>query len=158
MKVILTADHLHAIEACGEAAYPNETAGLMLGRAGGETVSIEALLPLENTRAVEEQHDRYELSPHDFLQAELEAERRGLSVVGVFHSHPDHPARPSEFDREHALPNFSYLITTVAEGKAQATRVWLLRQDRTVFDEGVLEIAPALAEDDGSRTQEHNRR
>jgi proteasome lid subunit RPN8/RPN11 len=158
MKVILTADHLHTIEAHGEAAYPNEGAGLMLGRASGEAVTVEALLPLENTRAVEEQYNRYELSPHDFLQAELEAERRGLSVVGVFHSHPDHPARPSEFDREHALPNFSYLITTVAEGKAQVTRAWWLRQDRTAFDEDVLEIAPALAGDDGTRTQEHNRR
>jgi proteasome lid subunit RPN8/RPN11 len=158
MRVILTTDHLRAIEAHGEAAYPNEGAGLMLGRASGEAVAVGALLPLGNTRAVEEQHNRYELSPHDFLQAELEAERRGLSVVGVFHSHPDHPARPSEFDREHALPNFSYLITTVAEGKAQATRAWRLRQNRTVFDEDVLEIALALVGDDGSHTQEHNRR
>jgi proteasome lid subunit RPN8/RPN11 len=57
----------------------------------------------------------------------------------VFHSHPDHPAQPSEFDREHAWPNFSYLITSVGEGKARVTRAWSLREDRTAFAEDLLE-------------------
>jgi proteasome lid subunit RPN8/RPN11 len=139
MKIILSAEYLRAIEAHGEATYPNEGAGFMLGRRNGKTVSVEALLPVENRREAGAQHNRYELSPQDFMQAELEAARRGLDLVGVFHSHPDHPAQPSEFDREHAWPNFSYLITSVGEGKARVTRAWSLREDRTAFAEDLLE-------------------
>jgi proteasome lid subunit RPN8/RPN11 len=101
-------------------------------------VIVEGLLPLANRREAEAQHNRYELGPRDFVQAEDEAEARDLDLVGVFHSHPDHPNRPSEFDRAHALPNFSYLITTVAQGKAGATRAWRLLDDRSQFVEDVI--------------------
>ncbi|MBN1287297.1 MAG: M67 family metallopeptidase [Anaerolineae bacterium] len=140
MKIVLQAKDLRAVEAHLEAAYPNEGAGLVLGRANDGAVTVEALLPATNQREAEAQHNRYELGPADFVRAEREAARRGLDLVGVFHSHPDHPNHPSEFDREHALPNFSYLITTVAAGKAGATRAWRLREDRQAFDEDVLEI------------------
>jgi proteasome lid subunit RPN8/RPN11 len=139
-KVILRGEHLKAIEAHGESAYPHEGAGFMLGRTDGDAVIVEALLPLHNRREAEARHNRYELSPQDFLRAEQDAARRGLSLVGVFHSHPDHPARPSEFDREHAWPNFSYLITAVGKGNAGVTRAWRLREDRAAFDEDLLEI------------------
>jgi proteasome lid subunit RPN8/RPN11 len=139
MKIKLSAATLRAIEAHGEAAYPNEGAGFMLGRTSGDVVVIEELLPLENKREREAQHNRFELTPQDFMQAEEAADDQGIELVGVFHSHPDHPAQPSEFDRSHALPNFSYLITTVAgqngEGEAQVTRAWRLRDDHTAFDE-----------------------
>lgn len=145
MKVRLSKEHLQAIEAHGEAAYPNEGAGFMLGRNEGESVQVEAVLPLENRREPEARYNRYELSPQDFVRAEMQAAQQGLDLVGVFHSHPDHPARPSEFDREHALPNFSYLITSVVgqgepgSGSAQVTRAWRLRDDRSAFDEDTLE-------------------
>lgn len=139
-KVILRRGHLKAIEAHGESTYPHEGAGFMLGRTDGDAVIVKALLPLNNRREAEARHNRYELGPQDFLRAELDAARRGLSLVGVFHSHPDHPAHPSEFDREHAWPNFSYLITAVGKGEAGVTRTWRLREDRTAFDEDLLEI------------------
>jgi proteasome lid subunit RPN8/RPN11 len=135
MKIKLSAAALRAIEAQGEAAYPNEGAGFMLGRTSGDAVIVESLLPLDNKREREAQHNRYELTPQDFDQAEQAADDQGLELVGVFHSHPDHPAQPSEFDRDHALPNFSYLITKIAGGKAQATRAWRLRDDHAAFDE-----------------------
>ena len=69
---------------------------------------------------------------------EDEADARGLTLVGYYHSHPNHVAIPSEFDREHALPNFVYIITSVMQGKAAEMRVWRLRTDRTAFDEGQL--------------------
>jgi proteasome lid subunit RPN8/RPN11 len=138
MQITLNPDHMRAIEAHLEAAYPNEGAGFVLGRVDGERVMIKELLPLANRREAEAQHNRYELGPHDFMQAEDAAEARGLDLVGVFHSHPDHPNRPSEFDRAHALPNFSYLITTVAQGKAGATRAWRLLDDRSQFTEDVI--------------------
>lgn len=142
MKIILKSGDMRTIEAHLEAAYPKEGAGLMLGRANGDTVTIEALLPVINKREIEAQHNRYELSPNDFMQAELAAAKRGLDLVGVFHSHPDHPNQPSDFDREHALPNFSYLITTVEAGEAKATRAWRLREDRHAFEEDILETVP----------------
>jgi proteasome lid subunit RPN8/RPN11 len=135
MKIKLSAAALRAIEAQGEAAYPNEGAGFMLGRTSGDAVIVESLLSLDNKREREAQHNRYELTPQDFDQAEQAADDQGLELVGVFHSHPDHPAQPSEFDRDHALPNFSYLITKIAGGKAQTTRAWRLRDDHAAFDE-----------------------
>jgi proteasome lid subunit RPN8/RPN11 len=67
------------------------------------------------------------------LAAKLDAE--GLEVVGYYHSHPDHPARYSDFDRDHALPNMSYVITSVVGGSIADTRSWRLRDDRTAMDE-----------------------
>jgi proteasome lid subunit RPN8/RPN11 len=71
----------------------------------------------------------------------MEAEARGLEVIGYFHSHPDHPARPSEFDRDHAWPWYSYLILAVHDGRTVARRSWQLREDRSTFDEET--IVPA---------------
>ena len=141
MQVVLSREHLARVEQHGERSYPNEGAGFLLGHAAGDTVTISAVLPLENRREAGAQHNRYELAPQDYLRAELEAATSGLSLVGVFHSHPDHPAQPSEFDREHALPHFSYLITSVRGGRAGATHAWRLREDRSGFDEDTLTIS-----------------
>jgi len=144
MRVILSAAHLRAIEAHGESSYPNEGAGFLLGNQQDGAVSVEALLPVENRREANEQFNRYELNPQDFMKGELEATRQGLSLVGVFHSHPDHPARPSEFDREHALPHFCYLITAIKRGRADVTHAWRLKDDRSVFDQDTLEIVETI--------------
>ena len=135
MRVIVSPEHLKQIEGHGESTYPNEGAGFMLGLLADDRIEINEILPLENQREDEAQHNRYELSPVDFLRAEKEADRLGLSLVGVFHSHPDHPAIPSEFDRDHAWPHFSYLISSIQGGKAKVTRAWRLREDRSMFDE-----------------------
>jgi proteasome lid subunit RPN8/RPN11 len=92
-------------------------------------------LPLDNTREAQARHNRYQLSPQDYLQGEELAESLGIAVLGVFHSHPDHPNRPSEFDRQWAWPNFSYLITSVLQGRASGSRSWRLREDRANFSE-----------------------
>ncbi len=80
-------------------------------------------------------HNRYLVSPEDYLKAEVTADSLGLSLIGVFHSHPDHPNRPSEFDREWAQPFFSYVITTINEGKASTSCSWRLAEDRSKFEE-----------------------
>lgn len=146
MQVMLTTAQKQIIEAHGEASYPHEGAGFLLGRVEGERVIIEGIFPTPNQREAEARHNRYEISPHDFLRAEREAAARRLEVVGVFHSHPDHPALPSAFDREHALPRFCYLITSVEGGKAHVTRAWHLREDRATFEEDTLIIASAEEE------------
>jgi proteasome lid subunit RPN8/RPN11 len=126
-----------------EAAYPNEGAGLLLGAAGNGSKEVRAILPLENRwegEAHAKRH-RFLLTSQDMLAGEQEAARRGLEVIGIFHSHPDHPAEPSGFDRDWALPWYSYLITTVAQGRAVRHRSWLLRDDRSQYDEEDILIA-----------------
>lgn len=76
------------------------------------------------------------------MQAELEARRLGLEIIGFYHSHPDHPARPSDYDRDHALPFYSYVILRVAEGKPETMTSWLLRPSREAFDNEPFEIEP----------------
>ena len=124
----------------GEAAYPDEGAGFLLGAADGERRQVKAILTLDNSREAEARHNRYLLTPQDFLRGEREAARQGLDLLGVFHSHPDHPSQPSEFDREWAMPWFSYVITSVQAGKAAGSRSWRLEEDRSSFFEEVIEV------------------
>jgi proteasome lid subunit RPN8/RPN11 len=131
----VSADLLRAIQAHGEAAYPNEGAGLLIGQADEADAVVLALLPVDNAWAPAEQGRRYLISPQAMLQAEAEAARRGLDVVGAFHSHPDHPAVPSEWDRGWAWPNFVYVITSVVGGRAAESRAWRLQADRAAFSE-----------------------
>ena len=124
----------------GEAAYPDEGAGLVLGVNTGGNRLVTKLVMLDNTREVADRHNRYLLTPEDFQRGETEAANLGVEVLGVFHSHPDHPNQPSEFDREWALPVLSYIITRVEAGKAAGNRSWRLSEDRTGFDEETIEV------------------
>jgi proteasome lid subunit RPN8/RPN11 len=78
--------------------------------------------------------NRYLISPRELLAADRDAQKRGLDILGIYHSHPDHPARPSEYDREHALPWYSYIIVSVNRGVAGDLASWNLRDDRSAFD------------------------
>ena len=135
MALKISPQLIKEIHSHGEAAYPEEGAGLLLGEVQGDDKQVTWLLSLENSREDAARHNRYLLTPQEYLRGEQEAARLGLDVLGVFHSHPDHPNRPSEFDKEWALPWFSYLITSVQTGKAAGSRSWKLREDRTSFEE-----------------------
>jgi proteasome lid subunit RPN8/RPN11 len=115
------------IEAWAAAAYPNEACGLLIGRAGA-TVAIEQARSAQNLDP--SARDRYEIDPEDHLAAEDEARSLGLDVVGVWHSHPEHPARPSETDRRRAWPGWSYVIVAVVKGRAVDLRSWRLEGER----------------------------
>jgi proteasome lid subunit RPN8/RPN11 len=134
MNLIVPAELLAKIHANGENAYPEEGAGFLLG-ADGDLRRVSAIYELTNAREDSARHNRYLITPQDYLKGELEAERLGLTVVGIFHSHPDHPNRPSEYDREWAQPFFSYVITSVQSGKAVESRSWRLSEDRSQFTE-----------------------
>ncbi|MDD5466503.1 MAG: M67 family metallopeptidase [Anaerolineales bacterium] len=136
----LPAPILEQIHTHGEASYPEEGAGFLLGSTHGETKRVGAILKLDNAREDAARGNRYLLTPQDYLRGEQEAARLGLDVIGVFHSHPDHPNLPSEFDREWALPWFSYLITSVAAGQAIQSRAWQLKANRTQFIEETLQV------------------
>ncbi|MDW8300324.1 MAG: M67 family metallopeptidase [Anaerolineae bacterium] len=124
-----------------ERTYPNEGGGFLLGTRSpqGET-HVAAVRPIQNVAAQEEQYHRYAMTPADWLRLENEAESLGLTLIGYYHSHPDSPAIPSEYDRLHALPNFHYLITSVQAAKAVEVRAWQLAEDRSAFTELTLHI------------------
>ena len=132
---ILTRIHTH-----GEASYPEEGAGLILGTFSDNDRQIHTIVPLVNAREDNARHNRYLITPQDMLEGENMAARLGLDVIGIFHSHPDHPNRPSEFDREWAMPWFSYIITSVENGRAVESRAWRLTDDRTTFDEERIKV------------------
>jgi proteasome lid subunit RPN8/RPN11 len=140
MSIQLRDEHLAAIVQHGEAAYPNEGCGLLLGRHVDGYKVVEQIWLVENSREPEAQHNRYLIPPDEVVKAERTAEQQGLDIVGFFHSHPDHPERPSDFDREHAWPWYSYLITSVQQGQAVKTAAWTLAEDRQLFDAEELDI------------------
>ncbi len=145
MALILSYDLIRQIHAHGEAAYPEEGAGLMLGTTDGPNKQVSTLLTFTNAREQTARHNRYLLTPQDYLHGEQEAARLGLDVLGVFHSHPDHPNQPSEFDREWAMPWLSYVITSVQAGKAVESRSWLLSGDRSQFVEELIVEVEAIS-------------
>ncbi len=126
------------IHAHGEQAYPEEGAGFLLGEETPQRQVLE-LMPASNGREPEARSRRYLLGPEDYQRAEMEADRLGLVLLGIFHSHPDHPDQPSEFDREWAQPFFSYVITGVQAGKASSSRSWRLAEDRSKFVEETIQ-------------------
>lgn len=117
-----------------EATYPNEGGGFLLGSIQDGSVHIADITQVENVFEEAEQYHRYAMTPQDWMRLEDEADARGLTLVGYYHSHPDSPAVPSIYDRDHALPNFVYIITSVEEGKAVDMRAWRLRADRSQFN------------------------
>ncbi|PZN51595.1 MAG: hypothetical protein DIU65_11040 [Proteobacteria bacterium] len=135
-----------------EASYPNEGGGFLLGHVQGNDVHVVDIVSVENVFPAEEQYHRYAMTPQDWARLEDEADSRGLTLVGYYHSHPDSPAIPSAYDRDHALPNFVYIITSVQGAKAVDMKVWRLDPDRTQFHQGTLTVDKADAQaDDANR-------
>ncbi len=128
------------IRAAGADAYPNECCGVMFGREEEGDHIVEALRPIVNAREAGEQYHRFLITAEEMMQAELAARRLGLEIVGFYHSHPDHPARPSDYDREHALPFYSYAMLRVADGAPELLTSWRLRPSREAFDDEPVEI------------------
>ena len=136
VTLAISKELLAQIHAHGEQAYPEEGAGFIIGQNG----NVKNILPLPNAREDEARHNRFLITPRDYLKAELTADELGLSLIGVFHSHPDCPNVPSEYDREWAQPFFSYIITRVDEGKVVSHRSWRLVEDRSKYDEEEISI------------------
>ena len=125
-----------------ERVYPHECCGFLLGR---ELWRVEAVLPATNAKGEEERHNRFVISPEASMRAEKEARRLGLSVIGHYHSHPDHPAMPSsgfaESDLSNATwPGFAFVIVSVMKGRAGEVTCWNLAEDRSKFEPVPLRI------------------
>jgi proteasome lid subunit RPN8/RPN11 len=134
---------IEKIHAHGARDYPNECCGALLGREEGADRVVVELVPLANQRN-DSPRNRFSIAPEDVQLAENEAKKKGCNLIGWYHSHPDSPARPSEFDREHAWPWYSYVIFQVEKGEAREMRSWRLDGDRGQYaEEGIEYIAGA---------------
>ena len=139
MSLVLSVRESERIRAHLCRAYPDEGCGVLLGRDGDGAREVVEIVALENRRD-ESRHNRYLIAPEQFLVADRMARGAGLEVIGFFHSHPDHPPRPSAFDLEHAWPYYSYLIVSVTRGEAGTARSWRLADDRSRFEEETVEV------------------
>jgi proteasome lid subunit RPN8/RPN11 len=150
MALKLSGEHLEAIRAHGARDYPNECCGILLGMAEDSSKQVIEVVPLANLRhdpkraqellpldepGRESERNRFLIDPLEQLRVEKDARARGLDVVGYYHSHPDHPARPSTYDRDHAWPWYSYVIVAVERGAPNALTSWVLAEDRSHFEE-----------------------
>ena len=140
-RLFITPRHLQTIGRHASISYPDECCGVLIGRCHSGATFVERVLSVGNEREENSRHNRYLINPETVLAAHKEARALGLEVVGYYHSHPDHPARPSDFDREHAWPGVSYLIVSVEQRKVVDTRSWRLSDDRDSFEEEVIDQA-----------------
>jgi len=129
MNLVLHPGVAEAIRAHGVETYPNECCGALIGRDG----IVAATYALPNTTE-EGPRRRFLVRPDDYRQAEKRARELGADLLGFYHSHPDHPARPSQYDLDHAWPSFSYIIVSVRSGVPEDMTSWRLREDRSAFE------------------------
>lgn len=128
-----TTDILDAIRRHGEATYPEECCGFLLGRTTQDGNEVVALHRVEN-RHPDFRERRYVITPADYVAADRAARRQDLDIVGFYHSHPDHPARPSETDlAEATFPGYTYVIVSVRGGASDEMTAWSLAPDRSRF-------------------------
>lgn len=156
MALKMTETQLEVIRRHAAADYPNECCGALLGTSFDEAKEVVAVEPLRNLRkgsdraeellplaspGRESGRNRFLIDPEDVKGVEERALSQGLDVVGFYHSHPDHPARPSDYDRDHAFPWYSYVIIAVEGGTPALYTSWVLRDDRTQFDAEEMDVA-----------------
>lgn len=119
----------------GEQEYPNECCGLLFGKIDSDkNKEITEILPISNAQNEENKYNRFLITSKDMIKGELYARTHNVDIIGFYHSHPDHPAKPSKFDLDHAWPVYSYIIVSVIKGKADVMTSWLLSSDRAEFE------------------------
>jgi proteasome lid subunit RPN8/RPN11 len=137
MTVRISGPLVEAIRREGESAYPAECCGVLAGRVG-ENKEVMKMVAVVNRRTDDPR--RYLISPDDLRRITLELRRSDLEVLGYYHSHPDHPAVPSEFDSQNAWPWYSYIIVRVDRGRAGELTSWVLEDDCSAMHQESLEV------------------
>ncbi|MDH4037074.1 MAG: M67 family metallopeptidase [Candidatus Krumholzibacteria bacterium] len=142
--IAIAPELMRAIHAHARRTYPHECCGALLGALAADGArEVAALHEADNRREASAAARRFLITPDDYRAIERDARARSLEVLGFYHSHPDHPARPSDYDREHAFPWYSYVIVSVRDGVAGETTSWILDDDRTAFAaETIVEALP----------------
>jgi proteasome lid subunit RPN8/RPN11 len=132
----LSTQHRTEIAAHGERDYPYECCGLLLGRFAENGVKVlDETYAISNAREEAAKRNRFLIRPAELLRGEQYAATKSLDVIGFYHSHPDHPAIPSQYDLDHAWPTYSYIVVAVRKGQAEALRSWEMETDRSRFNE-----------------------
>ncbi len=154
MIILLTSDHVQSILCHAEQTYPQECCGLLLGIHqsvdGAETNVVQDVYPTPNVwedslskveqsdDSIATAHRRYRIAPTAMLQAQQQARAKALDVIGIYHSHPNAPAIPSEWDRAWAWPQYSYVIVSLKDGVAKDLKSWSLNADQDFLAEKVI--------------------
>ena len=127
--------HLAAIRAHGISDYPYECCGLLLGSFGPDGKIVTETLPISNAREESAKRNRFLITPEELLRGEQYARANNLEIVGFYHSHPDSPAVPSQYDLEHAWPTYSYIIVSTSADRADDLFPWEQEPDRSRFNQ-----------------------
>jgi len=135
MVVAISQQTLDKIIEHSESGYPHEVCGVLIGKNNSITE-----YKICNNLTTQRSHDRYELDPSSFNDADKWARSEGLEILGIYHTHPDHPSKPSELDRERAWPNWYYIILSIQKGKFDNFRTWALEDFNSNFIEHKIEI------------------
>jgi len=144
MTICLAREILDEIHAHAQATYPEECCGLLIAKGGDDAVagpnSRKAITESIRMKNAYEgpKHDRYTIDPFELFKTDRAISQKGLTIAGIYHSHPDHPASLSRFDLEHSFPWYSYVVISVPKGRADETKSWIPREDRrSVYQEEI---------------------
>jgi proteasome lid subunit RPN8/RPN11 len=131
MPVLIRNSDLQFIMSHAKSTYPEECCGFLLGL-DSRVRSVERIVSVQNVNQ-DSRRNRYNIDPKDLIRADEEARRSNMSLIGIYHSHPDAPAQPSQFDLEHAWPWYTYLLLSVENGQPKDIAAWNLSEDRSAF-------------------------
>ncbi len=138
MVVLIQTGQLQYITTHARNTYPEECCGFLLGVDSGER-KIHRAIAAQNVNS-DSRRNRYNINPIELMRADEEGRKSNLNLIGVYHSHPDAPAQPSQFDLEHAWPWYTYLVLSVQNGEPKNISAWFLREDRSAFQPDDLKI------------------
>lgn len=131
-------DKLCFVKELVKKSYPYECCGLLIGMNTSDKKVVD-VRPVQN-KNTERTHDRYEIEGKEFVKIDKEASKKGLQIIGIYHSHPDHPAIPSVYDTEHAWVGYSYMIAAVEKGEATDIRSWIFNEEKKQFEEEEIKL------------------
>jgi len=133
MQIKINRTELNEIKKHGEKDYPHECCGFLFGTTTANTKNVSKIKPVINSRTTDDRHNRYLITPQEFLKAEQKARTLGLDIIGFYHSHPDAEARPSQYDLDYSWPVYSYIIVSVKKQESKELRSWQIKDDRSEF-------------------------
>ncbi len=131
MVVVITTNQLQFMMNHARSTYPEECCGFLLG-SDSDVRRIQHVLAARNVNQ-NSRRNRYNIEPMELVRADEEARRSNLNLVGIYHSHPDAPVQPSQFDLEHAWPWYTYVVLSVQNGEPRDMAAWFLTEDRSTF-------------------------
>ena len=138
MRIKIQSVHIEEINSHGEETYPEECCGILIGKYEDNIPKVLEIRKMKNVNS-ESKKTKYSIDTLEILSLEKELEDKELEMIGIYHSHPDHPSRPSETDLQYAWPNLSYIILSVDNGKANTLTSWRLDIKTEEFVEETIE-------------------